>query len=202
MTSRRDKIITAASDLFDHFGYGKTSISDIAKKAGISKGAVYLEFSTKSEVLSEVVKTHAQHGHNWMWGVLGKDHDSYLDALRDMLIANTIRVHGLAHSSLTFQEMNQHSEEVRDGLYQINQEREEIIASFLKKAANNKEIPEYSDYTALAQLLQLSLASLTPPYTKHISTHYVEDRNVTMLETEANKLINLAFTAFKAGVNL
>ena len=39
------KILETAMDLFIHQGYHATSISDVAKQAGISKGLLYNYFS-------------------------------------------------------------------------------------------------------------------------------------------------------------
>ena len=47
----RDKIKTAALELFRRYSYVKTSVSDIASAAGIGKGTVYLSFKTKEEIL-------------------------------------------------------------------------------------------------------------------------------------------------------
>jgi len=53
--ARRARILDAAAALITHFGYDKTTVSDIANKAGISKGAVYLHFKSKEEVLEALL---------------------------------------------------------------------------------------------------------------------------------------------------
>jgi AcrR family transcriptional regulator len=45
--SRRERLLESASALFVRWGFAKTSVEDIARAAGISKGAVYLEFPNK-----------------------------------------------------------------------------------------------------------------------------------------------------------
>ncbi|MBV8587264.1 MAG: TetR/AcrR family transcriptional regulator [Verrucomicrobia bacterium] len=45
--SRRQRLLDSASALFVRWGFDKTSVDDIARAAGISKGAVYLEFPNK-----------------------------------------------------------------------------------------------------------------------------------------------------------
>lgn len=47
----RRRLIDAAAELFLAQGYRKTGIDEIAKKAGIGKGTVYLHFATKADVL-------------------------------------------------------------------------------------------------------------------------------------------------------
>lgn len=50
----REKIISAALDLFAHKGYDATSIDSIAKKAGISKGLIYNYFESKEKILRAI----------------------------------------------------------------------------------------------------------------------------------------------------
>ncbi len=51
----KEKIIYAAFELFSTAGYWSTSISKIAKQAGISKGLMYNYFSSKEHLLKAVV---------------------------------------------------------------------------------------------------------------------------------------------------
>ena len=48
---KRDAILHAAWGLIRHYGYGKTTIDDIARRAGVSKGTVYLYFDSKTEIM-------------------------------------------------------------------------------------------------------------------------------------------------------
>lgn len=52
---RKQRILEAAADLFVHYGYDKTTVSDIAREAGISKGAVYLHFAGKDALLEALI---------------------------------------------------------------------------------------------------------------------------------------------------
>lgn len=51
----RQKILDAGLELFAEAGFHSTSISQIAKKAGISKGLMYNYFESKEELLREIV---------------------------------------------------------------------------------------------------------------------------------------------------
>ena len=48
---KRDAILHAAWALIRHYGYSKTTIDDIARKAGIGKGTVYLYFRSKTDIM-------------------------------------------------------------------------------------------------------------------------------------------------------
>ena len=47
----KDSIKRAAQELFRKFGYHKTSVNEIAKKAKIAKATIYKYFNSKEEVL-------------------------------------------------------------------------------------------------------------------------------------------------------
>ncbi len=50
-------ILDTALELFAEKGYHQTSINDISKKAGISKGLLYNYFEGKDEVLRSIIRT-------------------------------------------------------------------------------------------------------------------------------------------------
>ncbi len=51
----RKKIINTALKLFGTYGFANTSISQIAKEAGISKGLMYNYFESKDDLLEKVI---------------------------------------------------------------------------------------------------------------------------------------------------
>jgi AcrR family transcriptional regulator len=52
---KREQIMDAALELFANIGYHPTSISEIAKKAGISKGLMYNYFNSKVDLLLSIL---------------------------------------------------------------------------------------------------------------------------------------------------
>jgi AcrR family transcriptional regulator len=54
--SRRTQILAAARTLFGASGYDQTSISDIASTVGVVDGAIYKHFTSKREILYEVIR--------------------------------------------------------------------------------------------------------------------------------------------------
>lgn len=65
--SEREKLIFDATErLLGKFGYDKTTVADIAKEAGISKGAIYLHFKSKDELIERLL-IHAMLGFSANW---------------------------------------------------------------------------------------------------------------------------------------
>ncbi|HYG57254.1 MAG TPA: helix-turn-helix domain-containing protein, partial [Symbiobacteriaceae bacterium] len=52
---REQRILDAAAHLFVHYGYDKTTVSDIARDSGVSKGAIYLHFESKEALLEGLI---------------------------------------------------------------------------------------------------------------------------------------------------
>lgn len=64
---RRQRILDAAAELFVHYGFDKTTVSDIANTAGISKGAIYLHFESKDSLLEALVVRELQnYAEKWL----------------------------------------------------------------------------------------------------------------------------------------
>ncbi len=52
---REHRILDVASRLITHYGYDKTTVSDIAREAGVSKGAIYLHWKSKSALFEALL---------------------------------------------------------------------------------------------------------------------------------------------------
>ena len=55
LQDRRDSLLAAARQVFARKGFAQTSISDIAQVAGTSDGLIYRYFSSKRDLLLEVL---------------------------------------------------------------------------------------------------------------------------------------------------
>jgi AcrR family transcriptional regulator len=51
----REEILNGAKDLFERFGFKKTTMEDIAKQIGKSKSALYYYYKTKEEIFEAVI---------------------------------------------------------------------------------------------------------------------------------------------------
>src|SRR4051794_15223086 len=54
---RRQAIIDAALDEFVARGFTATRLDDIAKRAGVGKGTIYLHFKDKESMFEELIRT-------------------------------------------------------------------------------------------------------------------------------------------------
>ncbi|MBO0757383.1 MAG: TetR/AcrR family transcriptional regulator [Bradyrhizobiaceae bacterium] len=55
--ARRDAVLAAALDEFSARGFAATRIDDVARRAGVAKGTIYLYFRDKEALFQELVRT-------------------------------------------------------------------------------------------------------------------------------------------------
>jgi AcrR family transcriptional regulator len=80
----RQRVITAARDLFDTHGYEGTTIREIARHAGVAVGSVFTTFASKGEILSEVMATRLEPLYAEIDRVMPHVRGSTADRLRTM----------------------------------------------------------------------------------------------------------------------
>jgi AcrR family transcriptional regulator len=56
--ARPQELLAAALDLFVERGYAATRLDDVAARAGVSKGTLYLYFNNKEDLFKAVVREH------------------------------------------------------------------------------------------------------------------------------------------------
>src|SRR5258706_1034968 len=54
---RRGAIVEAAMDEFIARGFAATRLDDVAKRAGVAKGTIYLHFKDKESMFEELIRT-------------------------------------------------------------------------------------------------------------------------------------------------
>ena len=71
---KKQLILDTALELFAENGFHATSMSQVAKKAGVSKGLAYNYFESKQEILDEIIKT----GFDSIYSHFDLNHDGIL----------------------------------------------------------------------------------------------------------------------------
>jgi TetR/AcrR family transcriptional repressor of uid operon len=52
----REQILRGAAEVFDRYGYGAATLSDVIAQAGVTKGALYFHFSSKEDLARTVIE--------------------------------------------------------------------------------------------------------------------------------------------------
>lgn len=72
MSTNKTKILSKSRELFEQYGYQKTTLTDIAKSVGKVKTAIYYYFSGKDEIFAELVQTEAEAFNKKLFGEVEK----------------------------------------------------------------------------------------------------------------------------------
>lgn len=56
--STRNKIFDSATELFSEFGYSNVSMRDIAKRVGVTEGAIYRHYTGKEALLDDILDAY------------------------------------------------------------------------------------------------------------------------------------------------
>jgi len=59
-TSKRERILRAAVDVFAEYGYFNAKVAQIAKAAGVADGTIYLYFDGKEDLLITIFREHTR----------------------------------------------------------------------------------------------------------------------------------------------
>jgi len=77
--ARPDEIVAAALDLFVERGFAATRLDDVAARAGVAKGTLYLYFENKADLFKAVVRRNVlpvlQQGENLVESFTGSSND-------------------------------------------------------------------------------------------------------------------------------
>ena len=82
---RPDEIVAAALEIFAEKGFAAARLEDIAARAGVSKGAIYLYFPTKQDVFRAVVEQGVAPNLNIVRANLAAPTDNFANLLRSLM---------------------------------------------------------------------------------------------------------------------
>lgn len=79
---RPDEIVAAAMEIFAERGFAAARLDDIAARAGVSKGALYLYFATKEDIFRAVIEQGVAPNLDRIQAALAEHHAAFPDLLR------------------------------------------------------------------------------------------------------------------------
>jgi AcrR family transcriptional regulator len=106
--ARPDEILDAALEVFGEQGYARARLEDVAQRAGVSKGTLYLYFDSKETLFREMVRAKAvatlREGEAFVEGFTGSSRELLIEFLRRkyklLLDEKLIRLSRLVQSEL------------------------------------------------------------------------------------------------------
>lgn len=136
---RRKHILRSAERLFQHYGYGKTTVADIAREANIGVGTVYLEFSSKEAIVAELSVQRLRSVLSAMRKAAAGQ-GSYAARLRSMLDVRIKWFSQFARQGQHSMELVQHACSATQEAHQrFRADEEDLLTDFLAAAAEAGE---------------------------------------------------------------
>jgi AcrR family transcriptional regulator len=140
--ARPEEITAAALDLFVERGFANTRLEDVAARAGVSKGTLYLYFESKEELFKAVVREGLVSPLTAMKDVVEGFEGSSFELLRILLCGwwqkvGATRVSGIP--KLIFAEAGNFPELARFYVAEVVEPGHEVIASIVKRGISRGE---------------------------------------------------------------
>ena len=148
----RSRILDAAYKLFAEKGYHEATMDDIAKRLGVSKGAIYLYFSSKEDLFEAMVKTAPQAFKEILYSSFGDEADPVQSATQffDKMLKLSASNPGLSFEILSEASRNPTLKRI---LKQNHAEYEEVLTSFLAEGQKRRFVRDNLDIRPLANAL-------------------------------------------------
>ena len=82
---RKHEIVETAMSIFEEKGIQKTSMSEIAKRAGVAKGLLYYYFTSKDALVSEVIDQFSKGVDEYIGEIMRNANYSFYDKLSQII---------------------------------------------------------------------------------------------------------------------
>lgn len=148
----RSRILDAANKVFAEKGYHEATMDDIAKRLGVSKGAIYLYFASKEDLFEAMCKTAPQAFKEILYSSFSSDSNPVQSATQffDKMLKLSASNPGLSFEILSEASRNPTLKRI---LRQNHAEYEEVLCGFLAEGQKRRFVGDSLDIRSLANSL-------------------------------------------------
>src|SRR5260370_35762909 len=127
----RTRILTAATEVFGEKGCRQATMDDVAKKLGVSKGALYLYFPSKEELFEEICRAEPLAFKEILFSTFGENKKPLESA--GEFFDKMLRRYG-SSSGLSFEIFSEasHNPGLRRGLKKTQEQYDATLMNFLE----------------------------------------------------------------------
>ena len=148
----KSRILDAANKVFAEKGYHEATMDDIARRLGVSKGAIYLYFSSKEDLFEAMCKTAPQAFKEILYSSFGDEANPIQSATQffDKMLKLSASNPGLSFEILSEASRNPGLKRI---LRQNHEEYERVLTVFLAEGRKRKIVGDNLDIRPLANAL-------------------------------------------------
>jgi AcrR family transcriptional regulator len=146
----RERILQAAMERIKHYGYGKTTMAEIASDCGMSPGNIYRFFEAKIDIAEAMARHHYSEQHGRLAAIARRRDISPDQRLRTMLFTKMRENHELISSNAKVMDIAEvlHKERPLFANEQLAQERVYLGALLEEGAEMGLFAPSDANFTA------------------------------------------------------
>ena len=148
----KSRILDVANKVFAKKGYHEATMDDIARRLGVSKGAIYLYFSSKEDLFEAMCKTAPQAFKEILYSSFGDEANPIQSATQffDKMLKLSASNPGLSFEILSEASRNPGLKRI---LRQNHEEYERVLTGFLAEGRKRKIVGDNLDIRPLANAL-------------------------------------------------
>lgn len=148
----KSRILEAANKVFAERGYHEATMDDIAKRLGVSKGAIYLYFSSKEDLFEAMCKTAPQAFKEILYSSFRDEANPVQSATQffDKMLKLSASNPGLSFEILS---EASRSPSLKRILKQNHEEYEKVLTSFLAEGRKMRIVGDTMELRPLANAL-------------------------------------------------
>ncbi|MFF0386785.1 TetR family transcriptional regulator [Streptomyces sp. NPDC004286] len=157
----REKVLTAAAEVFAAQGYSRATLSSVAERTGMTKGALYGHFSSKDSLVEALVSESQQ-----TWRSLRADYETRGadtgGALRDVVVDLVHRLHSDVRLRATVRLVSECPTLARSLSGAVAEVRR-TLAELIRRAQQDSVVPAHSPQLVAQLLMTLMYGLLLAP---------------------------------------
>lgn len=153
-TDIRTKIVEAAYKLIARYGYGKTTMADLAKACGMSPGNLYRYFPGKMDIAEQLTLNAFQHEEMALRDVVRKPGMKASERLKKFLCTQLHVTHGLLNENPKIFEIAEIIKRERPDLSNQNLARTRALLTEILSAGNAAGEFDIPDVVGAAEMIQ------------------------------------------------
>lgn len=182
--SKRDLILQAAGEVFIATGFEKSTVQEIADKAGVGKGTIYEYFQSKEEVFVQVAKSNVSYVHNDLLGMFNKVET--FEELLDGYIATSLSLidKHIDKVEIIFNDLAKVSNELHEWFLEKQRQLMERLTALLQQFIENKELRDVQPEAVAWMVLHIIQLGF---YYKIV---YKQDNIESVLEAQKDIILN------------
>jgi AcrR family transcriptional regulator len=148
--ARKLNIVRAARKLFYEKGFKDVTVAHFARKAELSKGAVYLYFTSKEEIYAQILLSDLEKIHNLALSSLhdGESAAKMLTDFAEIYVDTFLKDRESFRKVMTFMLQTDHlnlSENLNQSLIKLTNKTIDIVGTILKCGVEKREFPPNLD---------------------------------------------------------